>query len=53
MLCDFYFGRKSSKKLANIKEITYLVVIQSKAKNLDNINDYVIEILHYTSFRSE
>ena len=30
-----------------MKEIIYLVVIQSEAKNLGNINDYVIEILRF------
>ena len=29
------------------------IVIQSEAKNLDDINLCVSEILHYTSFRSE
>ena len=31
----------------------HIYVIQSEAKNLKNINVDVIEILHYTSFRSE
>ena len=30
-----------------MKEIICLVVIQSEAKNLGNINDYVIEILRF------
>ena len=30
-----------------------ILVIQSEAKNLGSIHVYVIEILHYTSFRSE
>ncbi len=30
-----------------------LIVIQSEAKNLDNTNVDVLEILRYTPFRSE
>ena len=37
--------------------LTQSSVIQSEAKNLENIHKYVyedvLEILHYTSFRSE
>ena len=39
--------------LSFAKSACHIIVIQSEAKNLDNIHVDVHEILHYTSFRSE
>jgi len=37
----------------SVIQTTIIIVIQSEAKDLDNINLCASEILHYTSFRSE